>query len=82
MRTTNFSCAIKTSRAFHFAYQSGCGEQWLQERHWVSVHWCRHAGLTSPVSKVVHSLLHVQKPFVLFAGRLAAECTVNELVFE
>jgi len=46
--------------SFHRAYQSECGDHLLHERHWVSVHWCRHAGHTPPVSKVFHSLPQVQ----------------------
>jgi hypothetical protein len=39
----------------HFAYQSECGDQRAHERHWVEVHWWRHAGQTPPVSNVFHS---------------------------
>ena len=42
------------------AYHSECGDHRLHERHWVSVHWCRQAGQTPPVSKVFHSLPQVQ----------------------
>src|SRR5499425_2892219 len=48
------------SRYHECAYQSECGDHRLHERHWVSVHWCRHAGQTPPVSKVFHSLPQVQ----------------------
>ena len=47
-------------RVLYFAYQSECGDHRLHERHWVSVHWCRQAGQTPPVSKVFHSLPQLQ----------------------
>jgi hypothetical protein len=48
------------SRLQTAAYQSECGDHWLHERHWVSVHWCRQAGHTPPVSNVFHSQPQVQ----------------------
>ena len=42
------------------AYQSECGDQPLQERHCVEVHWCRPAGHTPPVSNVFHSWPQLQ----------------------
>jgi len=54
VRTTIFSCAIKTSRAFHFAYHSECGDHRAHERHWVEVQRWRQAGQTPPVSNVFH----------------------------
>jgi len=41
-------------------YQSECGDQRVQERHWVEVQWRRHAGHTPPVSKVFHSWPQLQ----------------------
>ena len=39
---------------YHCSYQSECGDQRAQERHWVEVHWWRHSGHTPPVSNVFH----------------------------
>jgi len=44
----------------HCTYHSECADQRLQDKRWVSVHWCRHAGHTPPVSKVFHSFPQVQ----------------------
>src|SRR5208282_1417532 len=42
------------------AYQSECSDHRLQERHWVSDHWCKQAGQTPPVSNVFHCFPQVQ----------------------
>jgi hypothetical protein len=42
------------------AYQSECGDHRVQERHWVEVHWWRHAGQTPHVSNVFHSWPQLQ----------------------
>lgn len=47
-------------RSNYAAYQSECGDHRMQERHCVSVHWCRQAGQTPPVSNVFHSCPQVQ----------------------
>jgi hypothetical protein len=44
----------------HCSYQSECGDQRWQERHWVSVQRWRQAGQTPPVSNVFHACLQVQ----------------------
>ena len=49
-----------TSAPPHCTYQSECGDHRLHERHWVEVHWWRHAGHTPPVSNVFHSWPQLQ----------------------
>jgi hypothetical protein len=39
-------------RYLAYSYQSECGDHTWHRKHWVSVHWRRHAGQTPPVSKV------------------------------
>jgi len=41
-------------------YQSECGDHRLHERHWVEVHWWKHAGHTPPVSNVFHEWPQLQ----------------------
>jgi len=48
------------SQSHDCAYQREWNDHRLQARHWVSVHWCRQAGQTPPVSKVFHSSPQVQ----------------------
>jgi hypothetical protein len=57
---SNELCSLYLLSTSQFAYQSECGDHRLQERHCVSVHWCRHAGHTPPVSNVFHSYPQVQ----------------------
>jgi hypothetical protein len=41
-------------------HHSEWGDHRLHDRHWVSVHWCKQAGQTPPVSKMFHSCAQVQ----------------------
>src|SRR5438034_9318045 len=53
---------------YHFAYQSECGDQPVQERHCVVVHWWRQTGHTPPVSNVFHSCPQLQDQRSSFWG--------------
>src|SRR5579871_983070 len=52
----------------YFTYHSECADHRLHERHWVSIHWCRQAGQTPPVSNVFQSYPQVQNHLFYFLG--------------
>lgn len=59
-RHRRYGLSLLTDVSRHCSYQSECGDQRWQERHWVSVQRWRQPGQMPPVSNVFHACLQVQ----------------------
>src|SRR5580693_5095952 len=56
------------------AYQSECGDQRAHERHWVSVHWWRHAEHTRYADCFAGASAINATPTIMSAGMSPSRC--------